>query len=178
MTKQELINELKQKYVGKEYNYGCGNWSNIGNEVTEALEKMYNVKLTYSSNEFRGDNNMYIRYKGWGLFKVIIKKKRGECYHGWNGWTYKWNIKDINIEPTVSAFNKETIEEEIEEIDKWTNNKEKEKEDEKAQALKVLKLIMKEFNVDAEEASNIAERIDKWYYKFDKKDLVLDDAKD
>ena len=178
MEKTELINELKLKYVGREFNKGFGAWSEIGKEITDQLKEEFkdhvdkNVEeddkpwaFTFSASSY-GNQTMVISYRGYDIFYIEFKKRKGESYRSWDGWKYKYYIKDIIIDDCHNFLTTDeyTLEKQLDVIDEYKDAKKKKYDLENERAIEAFKLLKEHFGLSNNEIRDIVSRIDDKYY--------------
>lgn len=162
-----ILEKLKEKYVGQIYDKGYGSWCEVANYVCERLEQKYGVRFTYDG----GDNyDIFIRYKGWGVYRIIFRKKKGEQkYNLYRGYYFLWTIKDIEIEKCIGYGNltKETsVEDTIKIIDEIEEKKleEQNKKDEKLK--EAFNLLKEHFGLEKNyDVELLIQEIDNAYYR-------------
>lgn len=190
MKKDELINELKLKYVGREFNKGFGAWSEIGKEIIDQLKEEFkdhvdkNVEedykdwaFTFSASSY-GNQTMVISYRNYGIFYIEFKKRKGESYRSWDGWKYKYYIKDIIIEDCHNflSADKYTLEKQLNAIDECKDAKKKKRDLEKERAIEAFKLLKEHFGLSNNEIRDIASMIDNNYYSLKLDEIGEDNA--
>lgn len=164
-----ILENLKEKYVGQVYEKGYGAWTEIGQYVCERLEHEYKVPFTYSSIGHK-NKDMIIRYKGWGVFRIIFRKKKGQQMHNlFRGYYFTWTIKDIEIQKCTGYGNfsdDSTIEDYIREINVIDEIETMKQNQEDQKLIEAFNLLKDHFKLKTNtEVRNLVRRIDNTYYR-------------
>ena len=159
----DLMKELKETYAGKDYEYGYGSWSHIAQRVCKELKDRYNKDFDYHTPS--REQYIAITYKGWCILRVYIKKQRGDIrYSGFWTSSYKWYIKDIFIVEVRNFNDVNSLEEEMNGIDKYEDNEKKKIEDENKRVIEAVNVLKEHFNVDTQGVKEIIRSLDLRYY--------------
>lgn len=164
-----ILQNLKEKYVGQIFEKGYGSWTEIGQYVCERLEHEYKVPFTYTGTGHKGEELM-IQYRGWGVIKIIFKKKKGDQHHNlYRGYYFIWHIKDIEIQNCIGYGNlneNSTIQDHINEIDIIVNRENERRSKRDAVLTEGFNLLKDHFNLETNsEVRNLIEDMDRAYYR-------------
>lgn len=164
-----ILEVLKEKYIGQEFERGYGCWTEIGYYVCERLKQEYKVPFTYRAVGYKNES-ILICYKDWGIYRIDFRKKKGELKHNlFRGYYYIWTIKDIEMVKCIgyNSLNQEsTVEDYIKVINDIIQD-EQDMQNEKDKQLKEAFYLLKEhFGFDDNyEVKDLIRQIDNAYYR-------------
>ena len=164
-----ILENLKEKYVGQEFERGYGVWSDIGCYVCERLEQEYKVPFAYRSSGYKNES-ILICYKDWGICRIDFKKKRGELKHNlFRGYYYIWTIKDIEITKCIGygSLNQEsTVEDYIKVINDIIQDEQNMQNEKDKQLKEAFYLLKEHFGFDDNyKVKDLIRQVDNAYYR-------------